>query len=180
MSEGAVVERYARAIFEMGVESGALSEVSGGLDRFAEIYAENAELRGILENPAVEESEQAGLISELGKALGLGASTVNAVRLLAERRRLRVVREISERVRLLSDQKEGIVRATVTSAVPLSDAYCERLVRELEAVTERKVALERREDPSLIAGIVTRIGDLVIDGSVRGRLQGIERRLLQS
>lgn len=180
MSEGAVIERYARAIFEMGVETGALAEVSVEMSRFAALYAENAELRSVLDNPTVEQAEQAALIADLGKTLRLSGSTINALKLLGERRRLGVVREIAERVRLLKDEKAGVVRATVTSAVPLSDAYCERLVRELEAAIERKVVLERREDPSLIAGIVTRIGDLVIDGSVRGRLQGIERQLLQS
>jgi F-type H+-transporting ATPase subunit delta len=77
----------------------------------------------------------------------------------------------------LADEKAGVVRATVTSAGPLPDSFYERLTKELETATQRKVAIDRQEDPTLIAGVVTRIGDNTIDGSVKGRLAEIERLL---
>ena len=80
----------------------------------------------------------------------------------------------------LADEKAGVLRATVTSARPLSEDYYRSLAAELEKRTSRKILLERREDPTLLAGIVTRIGDHTIDGSVRGRLAALERQLLAS
>jgi F-type H+-transporting ATPase subunit delta len=100
------------------------------------------------------------------------------VKLLASRKKLRVVSEIARRLDRFTDEQAGVVRATVTSAGPMPDSFYQKLVLELEAATARKIVLERREDPTLIAGFVTRIGDNTIDGSVRGRLTEIERQLV--
>jgi F-type H+-transporting ATPase subunit delta len=105
---------------------------------------------------------------------------LNSVKLLAARRRLRALPEIARRLGGLADEKAGILRATVTSAVPLPEAFYEKLTSELEAATRRKILLEKLHDPTLIAGVVTRIGDNTIDGSVKGRLAELERRLLEN
>ena len=78
----------------------------------------------------------------------------------------------------LVDQRAGLLRATVTSAVPLSESYARRLAAELQHVTAHKVVLEQRLDPSLIAGVITQVGDRTIDGSIQGRLAELERHLL--
>jgi len=80
----------------------------------------------------------------------------------------------------LADEKVGVLRATVTSAEPLSEDYYQKLASELEKRTSRKILLERRQDPTLIAGVITRIGDHTIDGSLKGRLAALERQLLAS
>ena len=72
------------------------------------------------------------------------------------------------------------MRATVTAATTLPESFYEKLKGELEGITGRKIVLDRREDPSLIAGVVTRIGDNTIDGSLRGRLEHIERKLVSA
>ena len=84
---------------------------------------------------------------------------------------------LRRRLATLSDEKAGLLRASVTSAGQLSESYYEKLKAELESLTGRKILLERKEDPSLIAGVVTRIGDNTIDGSVRGKLDQLERQL---
>jgi F-type H+-transporting ATPase subunit delta len=73
-----------------------------------------------------------------------------------------------------------VVRATVTSAAPLSETFYQRLNEQLATMVGKRVVLDRRQDPSLIAGVVTRIGDNTIDGSLRGRLDELERKLLSS
>ncbi|HEY0467063.1 MAG TPA: ATP synthase F1 subunit delta, partial [Polyangiaceae bacterium] len=102
---------------------------------------------------------------------------LNAIRMLAERTRLASLPEIARRLASLADEKAGVLRAVVTSAGPLPESFYERLMKELESATSRKVAIDRQQDPSLIAGVVTRIGDNTIDGSVKGRLAEIERQL---
>jgi F-type H+-transporting ATPase subunit delta len=176
---GAVAERYARAIFELGVEANRLEELTAELQRFAEAYAHSPELRAVLDNPLVDLESRAAVLDEIAARLQLSELAQNAIRLLSSRQRLVAIGDIVRRLGTLSDEQAGILRATVTSAVPLSELYYGQLLAEIERATGRKVVIERREDPTLIAGVVTRIGDNTIDGSVKGRLAELQRRLSQ-
>jgi F-type H+-transporting ATPase subunit delta len=177
-SEATIAERYARAIFELGVETGTLAALADQIRRFAGAYAESADLRSVLENPLVPLEQRQNILGEVATRLGFGPSALNTVRYLATRRRLSVLPDIAKQLDMLSDDKQGIVRATVTSAAPLSESFYQRLAEQLATLVGNKVVLDRREDPSLIAGVVTRIGDNTIDGSLRGRLENLERKLL--
>jgi F-type H+-transporting ATPase subunit delta len=178
MSQAPVADRYARAIFELGVETGQLAPITEQIRRFAQAYVGNAELRAVLDNPIIEQEKREAILADVSARLGLMGNALNLIRLLASRKKLRVVPDIARRLDRFSDEKAGVVRATVTSAKAMPDSFYQRLVAELESATARKIVLERREDPSLIAGFVTRIGDNTIDGSVRGRLDEIERQLV--
>jgi F-type H+-transporting ATPase subunit delta len=173
----AVAERYARAIFELGVDAGQLEALSGQIRSFADTYASSRELQGVLDNPLIELAKREAILADIAGRVGLTGVGLNAIRFIAKRNRLGSLPGIARRLASLADEKQGVVRATVTSAGPLPDSFYERLVKELESATERKVAIDRKQDPSLIAGIVTRIGDNTIDGSVKGRLAEIERQL---
>jgi F-type H+-transporting ATPase subunit delta len=177
MSQTPVADRYARAIFELGVESGQLAGIAEQLGDFARVYQSSAELRAVLDNPIVEPEKRESVLSEVGARVGLSGHALSLVKLLASRKKLRVVPEIARRLNRLSDEKAGVVRASVTSARAMPETFYQRLVQELESATQKRIVLERREDPSLIAGFVTRIGDNTIDGSIRGRLVEIERQL---
>ena len=178
MSQAPVADRYARAIFELGVETGQLAPITEQVRRFAEAYSGNAELRAVLDNPIIEQEKREAVLADVSARLGLMGNALNLIKLLASRKKLRVVPDIARRLDRFSDEKAGVVRATVTSAKPMPDSFYQKLVAELESATARKIVLERREDPTLIAGFVTRIGDNTIDGSVRGRLDEIERQLV--
>jgi F-type H+-transporting ATPase subunit delta len=180
MIDPAVGERYGRAIFELAVEAGQLKLVTDQLQSLAQAYSSSLELQSVLENPRVEASQREAILAEITQAMGLSQLVVNSVRLLAARRRLRALPDIARRLAGLADEKAGIVRATVTSAIPLSETYYQNLASELEKVTGKKILLERKQDPTLIAGVVTRLGDNTIDGSVRGHLAALERKLLQA
>jgi F-type H+-transporting ATPase subunit delta len=178
MSAAPIADRYARAIFELGVETGQLAPITEQVRRFAEVYAGSSELRAVLDNPIIDQAQRDAVLADVSARLGLMGNGLNLIRLLASRKKLRVIADIARRLDRFSDEKEGVVRATVTSAGPMPDTFYQKLLAELEAATARKIVLERREDPSLIAGFVTRIGDNTIDGSVRGRLTEIERQLV--
>ncbi len=173
----AVAERYARAIFDLGVEAGQLDALTSSIRSFADTYASSRELRSVLDNPLVELAKREAILPEVAARVGLTGVGLNAVRFVARRKRLSSLPAIARRLASLADEKQGLVRATVTSAGPLPESFYERLVKELEGATARKVTLDRKQDPSLIAGVVTRIGDNTIDGSVKGRLAEIERQL---
>jgi F-type H+-transporting ATPase subunit delta len=177
-ADATAAERYARAIFELGLEAGNANEIVAKLSAFAALYGAMPMFRNVLENPQVRPTERDAILREVAGRLGLGGLELNAVRYLARRRRLRALPEVARRLGRLADERRGIVRATVTAAATLPESFYERLTRELETLTGKNVALDRRQDPSLIAGVVTRIGDNTIDGSLKGRLEELERRLL--
>lgn len=180
MSHSAVAERYARALFELADETGQVTSVATEIDRFAAAYAASPDLERALGNPAVDEAARDAVLKDLGSSLSLSSLSLNTIRLMARRRRLGAIADVSSEIRRLGDEKAGVLRATVTSAKPLPESYYQRLSAELEKRLGRKVMIERKEDPSLIAGVITRIGDNTIDGSVRGRLNALGRDLLAS
>lgn len=180
MIDPAVADRYGRAIFELAIEAGQLKAVTEQLQSLADVYSSSEDLQRVLENPLVDQVEREAILNELAARLSLSFLAMNAVRLLVLRRRLRALPDIARRLTSMADERGGIVRATVTSAVPLSETYYQSLAAELEKVTGKKILLERKQDPSLIGGVVTRVGDNTIDGSVRGHLVALERRLLQA
>lgn len=173
-----VADRYARAIFELGVEANQLDAVTEQIARVAEVYAGSSELRSALETPLIDEARREGVLRDIAARLGLSELATNSLRVLLLRRRLRALPEIARRLGAFSDERAGILRATVTSAVPLSEAHYQALGTELERATKKRIVIERKQDPSLIAGIVTRIGDNTIDGSLKGRLADLEGQLL--
>src|SRR6478735_8280597 len=162
MSDGEVAERYARAIFELGVEAGQVVALSEQVRSFADTYASSRELQAVLDNPMIDPEKRQAILVDVANRVGLTGVGLNAIRLLAERTRLASLPEIARRLASLADEKAGVVRAVVTSAGPLPESFYERLMKELESATSRKVAIDRQQDPSLIAGIVTRIGDNTI------------------
>lgn len=179
-SESAVADRYARAIFEIGVETGKLGDLAAEIGRAASTYAANPDLRSILDNPLVAEEQREAVLKDIAGRLGLSEIATNSVRLLARRRKLRALPDVARRLGALSDEQAGILRARVTSARELPETYFRELTVRLEKATGKKIVLERRQDPSLIAGLVTQIGDNTIDGSLKGRLHDLERQLLQA
>jgi F-type H+-transporting ATPase subunit delta len=180
VSQSAIAERYALAILGLADEGGQLAETVEQLRNAAGAYRESAELRAMMASPAVDASARDQVLKDIGGRLGLSTLSLNALRLMARRGRLSLLPDIADMLGRLADKKAGVLRATVTSARPLSEDYYQKLAAELEKRTSRKVLLERREDASLIAGVVTRIGDHTIDGSLRGRLDALERKLLAS
>lgn len=170
MSESKVAARYAQAVFEIGEETGQLGQLTEQLTRFAREFTGSKELRDVLLSPRVEEPARTSLIQALATRLQLGPMAVNTLRVLARRRRLSAVSAIADRLRTLSDERQGVVRVQVTSPRPLTETFMQRLVAQIETATGRKVVVERQLDPSLIAGVITKIGGHTVDGSLRGRL----------
>ncbi len=173
-----LAERYALAVFELGTESGQLQQLTEQLRAFSEAYAVSDDLRGVLDNPLVDDAQRSAVIDALASRLGLVRLAQNTVGLLVRRHRMSLLVDMARALGRLADERAGVQRATVTSACPLSETFCRQLTSELEQLTRRKVVLDRQLDPSLIGGVVTRVGDSVIDGSLKGRLTDMERQLV--
>ena len=173
-----VARRYAKALVEIGQETGTLDALVSELGRAAEAYGASAELRHALENPLVPHPSKRAVVAEIAEQLQLGTVVKNTLQLLVDRRRMRILPGIAQLMKEMNDLRKGVLRAEVISAAPLSDDYYGKLHAHLESLTGKKVALDKKTDPSLIAGVVTRIGDTVYDGSLLARLRDAHQALM--
>ncbi len=178
MSESIVARRYAKALLELGVEQGSLDELVDEVGAVAEAWNTSAELRNSIENPLVPHATKKAVMADVVARIGAGATTRSAMLLLVDRRRTRTLPYLARALRDLADAHKGLLRAEVTTAAPLSEAYYGRLQAQLEKMTGKRVVVDRRTDPSLVGGVVARIGDRVIDGSLRTRLQSLRDVLM--
>lgn len=178
MIPAAVAQRYAKALFHLGEETGSLDALVTELGRAAATYEASAELRNALDNPLVPHAAKQAIVTDVAQRLSLAPASKNTLLLLTDRRRIRALPAIVRELKVLSDKKRGVVRAVVTTAKGLTPAYLERLKGQLEKITGKKVELDVTEDASLLAGVVARIGDRVYDGSLRTRLREMHAQLL--
>ncbi|HEY7598913.1 MAG TPA: F0F1 ATP synthase subunit delta [Candidatus Limnocylindrales bacterium] len=168
--------RYAEAAFEIAQRDGTVEQWREQLDRVAEALAEPRTVRA-LEDPAVAYEARAAAV---GRALGdeVLPGLRNLVGLVMRRRRLEQLPRIAAEFRRLYNRRAGVVEATAVSAVPLSDADLDQLRQRLATSYGSNIELRSEVDPALIGGIALRVGDRLIDGSVRGRLERLRNTLI--
>jgi len=170
----AIARRYAQAYFDLAHEAGKAEEWGRELERVAEALGDPAVLR-TLDDPRLKQPQRVELAGSLLE--GTTPQAANLVRLLLERGRLAALPAVLAHYRRLADRASGVVRAEVTSAVPVSDQEAERLKKSLSDRLGTQVQTTVRQDPEILGGLVIRIGDRVIDGSVRTRLQQLRTAL---
>jgi F-type H+-transporting ATPase subunit delta len=171
----AVGRRYAQAIFEIAKEEGNIAPIAEQIADFAHAYRDNVELRDALDNPLVPEEARLQILLDVAARLAAGETVKRALRVVFGARRLRALPDIASHLARLVDLDQKVLRATVTSAKPLDDGYLSRLKAQLEQATGAKVVITASVDESLLAGVVTQIGDRVVDGSLKSRLAGFAR-----
>ena len=172
---GASARRYAQAAFEIALRDGTVETWLEQLERAAAIGGDQQLARG-LEDPAIPFSERQQILE---RALGEVLPQLRSLAvLLLRRRRVDLLPQVSRAFRRLYARREGITEALVTSALPLDEDEITAITERLERRTGGRVELEVEIDPSLIGGIQVRLGDRLIDGSVRGRLERLRARLV--
>lgn len=174
-----IARRYAKAVFELAKEAGKVSEVTRELTAFADAYETSAEFREVDSLPSLTGDDRRKIVESLGKHIGASELTIRTVAMIADRQRLSLLPDLLQVVETMADEHLGVLRGTVTSAVALDSAYRDKLKKKIEESTGKRVLLTFEQDPRLIAGIVTQIGDRVIDGSVRGKLNQLAESLRQ-
>jgi len=177
MIPGVIAKRYATALLDLGNETNQLDQLVEELQRVADAYQASPDLRAAFEDPHVSPQAKKGILGDIADRVSASATTKNAVGLLLDRRRIRALPAIAAKLREMADLKRGILRAEVHTAMPLPEEYFGKLQRELERITGRRVALDRKLDPSLICGVVVRVGDRVYDGSLVTRLRQMKDSL---
>jgi F-type H+-transporting ATPase subunit delta len=175
---GVIARRYATALLEIGVETGKLDSLVDEMNNAAAAYDGSAELRASLADPLVPIAAKHAILSELAQRLGLSQASKNLLTMLLDRRRIQAIVPIAQRLKEMADEKRGLLRAEVLTAMPLPEEYFTQLQHQLERVTGRRIALDRKLDPTLICGVVARVGDTVYDGSLMSRLRQIKDSML--
>lgn len=171
---GGSARRYAEAIFDIARSHDSFDKWLADLVAIAEAQQDH-ELGKVLASPAVEFAVKDRVVAQTLPDLSPEAH--NLVKLLLRRGRLGLAPQIAAHFRLMLNDFRGIATAQVTSAVPLTDGELAAVSGRLAAMVGRKVLVEPEVDPSIMGGIVARIGDQLIDASVKGRLEALKKRL---
>ncbi len=172
-----VARRYAKALLTLGKEDGKYKEYGEELASFAQLLEREPQLRDALLNPIHGREDRKKLLMRLIDLLQMSLLMSNFLQLLFDKQRLGAAAGISQVYQRQMDALENISRAQVKAVIPLDEATQERLCRTLEKLTKSKVIMEVEEDPAIIGGIVARVGDLVLDGSVRTQLASLSESL---
>ena len=167
---------YAEALFAVARAEGTLGEVEDELFRFSQTLQGNDELRGALTDARIPAARRQQIIEDLlgGKA---SPTTVALVSMVVGTGRARDLPSIIERLVEMSAAEANKEVAEVRSAVPLTEDQLDRLAKALEDATGKQVEVKVVVDPSVMGGIVAQVGDTVIDGSVRRRLDQLKNAL---
>lgn len=178
MLRGAVARRYAQALFGIARDEDIIDELQQQLQTVAEIITENDMLRRFINHPQVTADQKKELLLEI---LGGKISKVaeGFLMLLVERHREAYLGGIVEEYARIADKARNVTEARVSSAVKLTDEQRNKLVQILRGYTGMEVRTSYDVDPGLLGGVLIRIGDQVIDGSIRTRLNTLGERLRQ-
>jgi F-type H+-transporting ATPase subunit delta len=173
-----IPRRYARALLAATAESSAFDKVLEQLEGLVQIFQSNPELSDVVLNPGYTRSERAAVVEALVRlAEPVEPLVANLMRLLVERQRLPYLPDIARLFRDLGDAAAGRIRAQVTSAVPLADPALRELESNLGRLTQRRVLLQSRVDPSILGGAAAQVGSTLYDGSLRSQLEQLRQSL---
>ena len=172
-----LARKYARAFLEIGLKEGNYVDLGNDLETVAELFKENKELRLVLASVAYPVATRKEIAKTIGKSLGLSKSTVDFINILIERDRMDHFPEITKSFETLCDGVAKRVRATLVTARALPPELIGEIKKQLEARTGREVILSTEQDPSLIGGAQTRIGNIIYDGSLKTQLAHVKENL---
>jgi F-type H+-transporting ATPase subunit delta len=176
MAELSTVARpYAEAVFKLSQEAGNSASWSDALS-LLEMVVNDPQMESLIGNPRIQRQQLVDLINGV-VGHHLDAQAKQFVEVLVENKRLVLLPQIRSQFEVLRHEREGVIDAKITSAFRMEDGQISRLVKDLEARFKRGIRPDVWIDPSLIGGVKVAVGDIVIDGSVRGRLDRMEAAL---
>ncbi|MCS6989435.1 MAG: ATP synthase F1 subunit delta [Chloroherpetonaceae bacterium] len=173
-----VGRRYAVALYEIAKEQNKVAEFAKDCQFVAETLQNSRQLLNAVKSPIINQEKKIALLKAVfsGKVSKL---VEDALALLARKGRSPLILDVMREFQALLDEQSGVVTAQVESAVPLGEAETQAIAEKLEAYSGKKVRVEVKVNPALIGGFAARIGDTVIDGSVRRQLERLKERFKQ-
>jgi F-type H+-transporting ATPase subunit delta len=172
-----LAEVYARSLFEVAREQGKLDELREQLGQFADALDQNRELAVFFFSPYFSTKEKQDALDRVLD--GADASFVNFLKLLIENHRMPIVFRTRQQFDHLWEQENKVLPVEITSAIELDQETTENLGREIGERAGRRVTLAARVDPNILGGIVLRVGNSILDASIRNRLEQLRRQVAQ-
>jgi F-type H+-transporting ATPase subunit delta len=169
-----VAGRYATALFDLASESNKLAPVEKDLNRFQQMLDSSEDLRRLVENPVFSAEDQSRALAAILKHAGIKGICANFLGLVSANRRLFAVRDIVRAFRALTARHRGEVTAQVTTATALTPAQTKSLAAVLKSSIGRDVQIETKLDPSLLGGLVVKVGSRMVDNSLKTKLDNLK------
>jgi F-type H+-transporting ATPase subunit delta len=170
-----VAATYAEALFEAALESDAVDDVASDTAAFAQAMRESAELREVLSSPEVETRAKKAALTGLTE--GANPLTANFLQVLVDRGRMTEFPEIAKAFQERVARAEHRLEVEAITAVPMPDDLRKRIVQRIQGQTGATVELTESVDPDIVGGLVLRVGGVVVDGSLRRRLDELRHNL---
>jgi F-type H+-transporting ATPase subunit delta len=169
-----VAGRYASALFSLALDERQTDAVAEALTRFDALIAGSPDLERLVRSPVFSAADQLKALDAILADANIGGIAANFIRLVASKRRLFFIREMIADYRKLYEASRGVTRAEVTSAAALTDANVASLKDSLRAASGgREINLDMKVDPSIIGGLIVKLGSRMVDGSLKTKLNAI-------
>ena len=179
-SVSGVSGRYATALFELARDQNVVDEVKSDLDKFEAMLNDSADLKRLVRSPVFAADAQSKALSAVLDKAGIAGIAANFLKVLTANRRLFAVADVIRAYRALVARFKGETTADVTVAEALSDKNLDALKVALKSVTGKDVALNVKVDPSIIGGLVVKLGSRMVDGSLRTKLNSIKHAMKEA
>ena len=174
MSDSRISKRYAGALFSLGQEDGSFATYGKELQEFKDFFIEHADFGNAISNPIYKLEERKSILKYVLDKSNFSNLVKNFLNLLLDKNRIGSIEAIADKYAMFTDEASNIAHAEIITARPLQDDTLQNVVNSLKAMTSKDIKSEVKEDPELIGGIVVKIGDLVLDGSVKAQLEGLK------
>jgi F-type H+-transporting ATPase subunit delta len=174
LSNWRLSKRYARALFTLGKEEDFLQEYGTELEEFTRYCRENPEFWQAVSNPIFAVEDRKNVLQFVLDRSAFSVVIKNFLRLLLDKDRIGNIEEITFYYNRLTDELSNIAHAEIITARPFKEKTLEKVLKTLEELTSRKIIPDVKIIPDLIGGIIVKIGDLVLDGSVKAQLEGLK------
>lgn len=178
MANVSIARRYARALIDVATAAHKLDRFGEQLHALVRVLSAHQGLSEVMVNPAYGRPQRMAILEAVMKALGgVEPEVANFIRLLVDRNRIGALPDMARVYSDLADARAGRIRGRVTSAVQLPPESLRRISEILEAITQRKVVLDVKIDPSILGGVSAQVGSVLYDGSLRTQLEELRRTL---
>ncbi|MDD2364662.1 MAG: ATP synthase F1 subunit delta [Desulfuromonadaceae bacterium] len=174
MINNGLAKRYAKALVQLGSENGLIDRFRSELGVVDGIFSSSNELRAAFSNPALTQDQKRSMMSDLVAKAGCSELVGNFLLLLVDKNRVAFLGQIVQTYEKLADEFSGVVRPVITTALPLDDTQVAAIQNALEKKTGKKVIPQMSVDASLLGGVVTQIGDIAYDNSIKTQLKRIK------
>jgi F-type H+-transporting ATPase subunit delta len=179
-SVSGVSGRYATALFELARDEKSIDPVRADLDRFEAMLTDSADLRRLVRSPVFSADSQSRALAAVLDEAGISGTAANFLKVLTANRRLFAVSDVIRAFRALVARFRGEATADITVAEPLNDRNLDVLKTALKSVTGKDVALNVNVDPSIIGGLVVKLGSRMVDSSLRTKLNSIKHAMKEA